>query len=764
MPDLDSALLAFALGPVQDYISAARRTQDLYVGSALLAQLMAVAHETARAAGGTVRFPVWPGDTPPASLPNRLLVEFADQDAARTAAQAITVAVQDRWGHVADAVHQWLNDQIIRTPALTTADWSRTWDTQVDHYLETVWAVLAGDASPRYSVRLAEVQARLQARKRLHDFPADLEYGYKCTIFNGMTAMGPGHGDPDPAAAQSYGELRAFWGALADRIRTRPTAIALRPAGRERLSALACVKRFAGQEDLRLDSTVGSLKQNVPSTSGIATATYKAALLARLGTGDVELAQRLHAYGAALAAITDGETGIHQLSSSMAADVTPYLYILARVAADQRAANMVLRYDGDLFYTETLTANRLYDDYGLRVSDGRAGALGGRDIREPLKKAHIALDAVLTYTNTLKIDPPARYYAILQMDGDHLGQLLKSIEQPEQHTKLSRELGVFATTQVPKIIEIDHPGKLIYAGGDDVLALLPLADALPAAAALQAAYHQYISAVVPETVRDQVTASIGIAIAHQQAALDQVLAAARTAEQSAKREYGRNAIAVIALKRSGAPIYVGAHHAAADQPTSLAPIDAVMLLMQQGLLSPRFAGFWAQEAPAFADTAPIKMLQAEIGRLLLRQTRDAAKEMLTLWQDSRQPWAGRLCTALDLDYAQINLLLAAEPNRASHAILLQHQVCKKLARRLAELAFSLQDNQLQAVSTPRTLSPAAWDRPPQAEESARVQMPPAKLGEPKWDRPPQAEEAASGAVRLADWLGIAAFLTRGGAE
>lgn len=750
----DAALLAFTVGPVQDYISAARRTQDLYVGSALLAQLMAVAHDAAQSAGGTVLFPVWPGDTPPTSLPNRLLVEFADQDTARQAAQRISDAVQAHWQHVAAAVQHWLVDQVSRTPRLADPGWDQDWQKQVDHYLEIRWAVAPDPSAGAYSDSLAEIQSLLLARKRLHDFSADLEYGYKCTIFNGIAAMGPGHGNPDPAAAQSYRELRAFWAALAQRIRTRPSAIALRPEGRERLSALACVKRFAGGEDILPADTDSPLRQIIPSTSGIATATYKAALLLRLGSGDRELAKRLYEYGTALAVITDGETGIHQLSSSMAPYVTPYLYILARSAADKRATNLVLRYEGDLFYNESLTANRLYDDYGLQVTDGVGGALGGKDIRLQLVAASKALNALLSYTASQGMDPPSRYYAILHMDGDHLGTILKGITDRTQHTNLSHTLGVFASTDVPKIIEIDHPGKLIYAGGDDVLALLPLAAALPAATELQAAYHAAICPLVPAAVRGQVTASIGIAIAHQQAALDQVLAAARAAERSAKSDYKRNAVVVIALKRSGAPIQVGVHHAQAEQPTSLNPINAVVLLMQRGILSPRFAGFWAQEAAAFADSSPPAMLQAEIKRLLLRQTGEAKKDLLTLWQDTRQPWRDQLCAALDLDYVAINELLAATLTAADLAVgarkrdlqanLLQQQVCEKLAARLADLAAGLQESYLQAVDktkdTPETLSPSLWDRSLQP------------VG------------AASGALRLADWLGIAAFLTRGGAE
>ena len=60
------------------------------------------------------------------------------------------------------------------------------------------------------------------------------------------------------------------------------------------------------------------------------------------------------------------------------------------------------------------------------------------------------------------------------------------------------------------------------------------------------------------TMGPEATASAGIAIAHHKAPLDGVLEAARQAEQDAKNLYGRNAVCVYGLKRSGAALRVGA--------------------------------------------------------------------------------------------------------------------------------------------------------------------------------------------------------------
>ena len=63
------------------------------------------------------------------------------------------------------------------------------------------------------------------------------------------------------------------------------------------------------------------------------------------------------------------------------------------------------------------------------------------------------------------------------MDGDSLGQ---HMSHPAKRTLISQALNTFTGT-VQDIVERDYSGFLIYAGGDDVLALLTLDDALPCA-------------------------------------------------------------------------------------------------------------------------------------------------------------------------------------------------------------------------------------------------------------------------------------------
>lgn len=732
------ALLAFNIGPVQEYIIAARRSQDLYVGSVLLSQMME--HACQAADWDHILYPHKPDPDKVAAyryapLPNRFIARYETAADAAAGAKRAEAAARAYWR---DTVAAQVQKEIARRLGPAPENWADAWGDQVDNYLDITWVVVPLADSDTYD--LTPAWAALEARRRLHAFaPFKPQYGYKCTIFSGLSAMGPGHTE----ASQSFAELRAFWQGLARTVATGTDdlPIVLRPDGRERLSALACMKRFApflGDPRLKLD---------VPSTSSIAASSYKAVLLQRLATGDEQLAALLVDYLDALRAIQDNDGRlIRQLAGDNRA--TPYLYALAQeVPGNERCKKVLLRYDGDLFFAETLTANRLYGDYGLQVTDGPStdtSRAQWRDIYNELQTAREALHALVGYsTRTLSIAPPARYYAVLMMDGDHMGELFRGITDPTLHQTVSRRLSRFAAETVREIIEQQHPGKLIYAGGDDVLALLPLADALPVARRLQEAYHTAMAGLVPTAPHP--TASVGIALAHQQAALDHVLAEARAAEKAAKRDFKRNAICIHALKRSGAPLRIGLHYADPGQPAALNPLAAVQLLIEAGVPSPRFAYAFAREAHAYADGLNLgPMVEATLYRLLGRQS--TPESLWAFWMaDDKEP-ATEVCRLLGLgDYAALNQQMP-QASKKDQAHWLAPRIYKPLAEQLAGLATGLQAQTLQAVA--------------QAARADR-KWPPCPPQQKKKEPP---EPPVTGAPALADWLLLLAFLTRGGAE
>lgn len=210
------------------------------------------------------------------------------------------------------------------------------------------------------------------------------------------------------------------------------------------------------------------------------------------------------------------------------------------------------------------------------------------------------------------------YYGLLLMDGDRMGallseggrvtfresfhptirkqfdQLAKSNEMlkrygdtvrppsPGRHMAISSALNDFALHVVPHIVQREYLGRLIYGGGDDVFAILPVADLLFAAARLRDAWwgeNRFHKRKMQDTQRNRLqlgngyalldgkllrmmgkcaTASAGLVVAHHQAPFGAVLRELHAAEQRAKHEGGRNAFSLTLIKRSGGALYLTA--------------------------------------------------------------------------------------------------------------------------------------------------------------------------------------------------------------
>jgi hypothetical protein len=224
--------------------------------------------------------------------------------------------------------------------------------------------------------------------------------------------------------------------------------------------------------------------------------------------------------------------------------------------------------------------------------------------------------------------PSEKYFAVLALDGDEIGKWVSGektppfssqladyrdgsntqrlgskpyFERPElrdflkaqrplspsYHLQFGEALSNFALLCAQPIVEA-FDGRLIYAGGDDVLALLPADTVLACAEALRSAFTgrevralsgevlfhspapgflssdtwkddhgrgRPIPFLVPGPAAD---ASVGIAIAHFKAPLQDVVRAAQIAEKRAKKQMDRSAVAVTLFKRSGETIEWGA--------------------------------------------------------------------------------------------------------------------------------------------------------------------------------------------------------------
>jgi CRISPR-associated protein Cmr2 len=144
---------------------------------------------------------------------------------------------------------------------------------------------------------------------------------------------------------------------------------------------------------------------------------------------------------------------------------------------------------------------------------------------------------------------PEPYLAVLAADGDQMGKAISAMSSANQHRDFSRLLAGFAAHAAG--IVRSHHGCLVYSGGDDVLAFLPLDECLPCARELHQAFRTTMQS--GPALTEQPTLSVGLGLGHFMDPLEDLLEYARAAEKAAKRP-DRDGLAIHLHPRSGAPI------------------------------------------------------------------------------------------------------------------------------------------------------------------------------------------------------------------
>lgn len=176
--------------------------------------------------------------------------------------------------------------------------------------------------------------------------------------------------------------------------------------------------------------------------------------------------------------------------------------------------------------------------------------------------------------------PRNPYVAVLAFDGDRMGETVKAFgTTPAGLKQVSQTLSTFALEKVRGAVE-RHGGFLVYAGGDDVLALLPASRALACAKAVRDAFRDAGTAA-----GYALEGSCGIAVGHRQAPLQMLVKEAQRMEHVAKEKYNRGAVAVALYKRSGEIIEWGTRW---EEGRALELLEKTAELSQADRLSARF--------------------------------------------------------------------------------------------------------------------------------------------------------------------------------
>ncbi len=477
-------LFLITIGPVQEFIAAARRTRDLWAGSQLLSALSRIAADTLRNTyGATLIFPAQK-NLEDHDVVNRIVAQLSEGADPSLVGQHVEAVVRKE---LDDQVQQVFdNRERIRWP---DAQGYRTRaEAQVADLIEITWAAapLVDNASgTAFQASRESLEAALAARKYTRTFrqpawglpvPKSSIDGVRESVIDENDY--PAGGDSLSVRKAKVERLFYKYG-----------------AGRaERLSGVDLFKRHyratAGHADF-------------PSTSHFAALP----LLARLRAQGLDSTAALRRYVATLGEVS---ARVEKLNPKRFAEI-----------------DLVKGYDASILFEERLT-----------------------DVAEEaeLKEARGALaDFFASATGGERPEP---YYAILLADGDNMGKVIDNQPGVAALHVLALALDTFAGGVRHIVEHADNRGALVYAGGDDVLAFLPLDTVLTCARALHESYHERMHGLLAEKGYPS-TLSVGIAICHHLEPLSDALDLARKAEKAAKALPEKNGLAIILSKRGG---------------------------------------------------------------------------------------------------------------------------------------------------------------------------------------------------------------------
>jgi len=488
----------FTLGPVQSFVSQARRTRDFWAGSFILSWLSAVAMRAVQKQDGDILFPQ-PDDAFMAALesgttnlkqgniPNRFKASVPNAFDPK----AVEAAVRFAWKELAETV--WKGDLRSQCNGKTRT----IWDRQIAGFWDIQWA-LTEDAND------SSILDRMKTW-RTHLPPS--EPGIKCMMMDGWQELS---GEERPSADA----LDKFWNKIRD---AANAGIRTDLRKKECLCAIGFVKRRFARYFKDFNATMPSgwmlkgwtLPNGVPSVHYIAAAPWLAQLFNK----------------------ADKKTDIGRAIRSLLGDFHKNAYELTGEYGEWESnIQCVQDSDGERKW-KALDGTVFFD-----------ASLENENLWENPKAALEVLRELKTLRTKAEIEPVSPFYAVLLMDGDELGIHMSDANKQAEITK---GLAKF-TKHVPQIVQQNN-GFLIYAGGDDVLALLPLENALGCAAALR---HHYRSCFNLQLIPTSLSGAVEFA--HVKMPLGKVLRDAHDLlDNLAKDGRGRDAIACRVWKPGG---------------------------------------------------------------------------------------------------------------------------------------------------------------------------------------------------------------------
>jgi CRISPR-associated protein Cmr2 len=597
-----TSVLHFSIGPVQGFVAEARRTRDWWAGSFLLSWLTAQAMRAVEdgfpfgdGGYGMVTAPVLTGDPmwqamgdpnstwPIGTLPNRFRAVLARPED-WTREKPSEAALSRGWEDLAEAVWDWFlgYGSMMDWEAVGGRDHydmtRNIWDRQVKGFWEISWVL--GETSDVDDERIDAFW--LDRRKNWRSHPRPDEPGDHCRMMGDRQELsGLIRARERELQDVFWHELRgAVWRRiypeLSDRDPDRAEGELLELGVSERLCAIALIKRlFPLLPEQTLQQIIGWNPYGLARSRSEPSADRAGAMRYWPSTSYIAAVPWMiqayqHAGSACLDFAATAERELYLRAVSERQRRTDPTRERSRVPGLAGAFSNQADFgalDGTLLFMDVLEAEiaRARRDHDQASGDDRLLAKARLDAREAMQLAlqrllaHVALGEDSSF-RIRKFRSPAAYFALLVMDGDSTGKLIAE----RGGACVSRALQVFAGRVAgPPCFQPagaggivgKHDGVLIYAGGDDVQALLPLTTALAAVRDLHAAYLEAFQGELGDALGElgtPPTISAGLVIAHFQEPLGAVVREAHDLlERRAKGENGRNSLALALLRPSG---------------------------------------------------------------------------------------------------------------------------------------------------------------------------------------------------------------------
>jgi CRISPR-associated protein Cmr2 len=511
-------LLNVSIGPVQEFIAEARKTRDLWVGSYLLSVVAFRALEPFIEKGCKIIYPaheesplykklfskgsVSDEELQVASLPNHFLTVVPNGKLGGLI-EASKKSVFQFWKEKTDKVKNRINNEF----SSLYPNWNTLWDFQVNDLWQYVWVAIPvsdDELDDNYQEKTKEIQRFLEERKLTRTFKQwEGSTAIKCTQCGHREVLGPDKLKENANFWKAVKSVHGFKGKFRKG---------------DRLCAVCTIKRFIQAKDILKD-----LKEpGYESTTGIAPITF------------VEL---MNSY-------LDKDKKDRFLSAYNDLAVK-----LGVKTVNVTETEVIKKIDGIFFYQDELSPKGLIKEFFPHLDKEDIKAI--RDKENDLKDVTFTLQEKLKdiykwAEEKYSLKKITKYYAIVAMDGDKIGEWLSNVMTVSEQGNKSKTLGEMGMIMLA-VIGNQWKGRCIYSGGDDLLAFGPLQSSILTVCNLR---DEFVKKVAEKI-------SSGMVITHYSNPLGKAIETVRENLQKAKEEYGRDSFVITIQLSSGGTITAG---------------------------------------------------------------------------------------------------------------------------------------------------------------------------------------------------------------